>query len=163
MKKYIITIICLIVVTIIMTGCGNDKINYSYKYDIYVNGKNINSEVITSTGYTKSYIEYVNHTTYTTDLELTFVIYESPIREKNIDAEKLLRDSFNVETLYNKFDSSVSDIEKVKINGEEYNKYSITYDFNDISRMDIVTINFGSDVIKNLNLNDDGFDIKFIV
>lgn len=163
MKKYIIAVICLIIATMTLTGCGNDKANYSYKYDINVNGKNINSKVITSTGSTKNYIEYVNHSTYTTDLKLTFVIYESPIREKNIDVEKLLKDSFNVKTIYNKFDSSVADIEKVKISGVEYNKYSITYNFNDISQTDIITINFSSDVIKNLDLKDNGFEIRFIV
>ena len=154
MKKYIIAVICLIIASMTLTGCGKDKTNYSYKYDINVNGKNINS---------KNYIEYVNHNTYTTDLKLTFVIYESPIREKNIDVEKLLKDSFNVKTIYNEFDSSVADIEKVKIGGVEYNKYSITYNFNDISQTDIITINFSSDVIKNLNLKDKGFEIRFIV
>lgn len=163
MKKRIFVFTLIILLISVLTGCGSDKTNYTYEYDIYVNGKNINSKVITSSGSTKNYVEYVNHGTYTTDLNLTFVIYETPVRESQIDADKLLKDSFNVKTIYNHFKYSEATIEKVKIGDVEYNKYSITYTFDDIGQMDIITINFGTDVIKNLNLTDKSFEIRFIV
>lgn len=171
MKKIITMTICTIVIMLTMNGCGNsvnngsnnDNSNYTYKYDIFVNGKRINSEVIRSDGSTRNYIAYVSQATDATDIELTFVIHEKPVRESAVDADKLLKENFQVDTLYNEFTSSDAKTEKVKHDGEEWTKYSITYMFDDIKQVDMISVSFGPNVVKNLNLKQDYFNIKFLV
>ena len=162
-RNVILGILFVAVLSFLITGCKEENVNYSYKYEILVNGKVINNDIITQSKTVKNYIAYVNHVDHTADIKLTFNIYEKPLRDNEYNPTDMLKENFKVSTIYNDFSNTVASNKKVQLDGEEYNKYSITYTFDDIKDIDIIKVNFGDRVINDLELVDSKFEIRFMV
>jgi hypothetical protein len=162
-KSIVIGILCVVFLAFIITGCGEDQNEYTHIYDVLLNGEKVTEQFFAKDGHTMDYTVKVDKETKKTDLTLTFDVYETPIRKSKFESAEYLKSSFGVSTLKNDFKTSPATTKEVEINKVKYNKYSVTYTFNDIDYEDEITIKLGENVVKELQLIDDSFKIHFII
>ncbi len=160
-RNAIISALFILVLSFFITGCKEDNVKYEYKYEVIVNKQVVTDEIFTKSGSVNNYIVNIDNSESTTDLEVIFNIYEKPLRDREFNPTELLKNTFKVSTIYNDFTNTVASNKQVEIDKEKYNKYSITYTFDDIKDKDVVTIKLNDDIVKDLELIDNEFEISF--